>query len=174
MKTIVSTLFTVSCVLAVSITNLSAQESSYAVPASNNSNYSSTTSSTTTAPAGVSTKAFTFFNQNFSNATEVRWNSNGNTTSVNFKQNGIATRSTFDTKGNLEYTIRNYYGAQVPKNVVNIVRRNGYGMKILHDVEVKRRNVTSHFVKMEDETTFTTVQIHADGEVTVYETFTKG
>jgi hypothetical protein len=174
MKTIVSTLFTVSCVLAVSLTKVSAQESSYAVPASNNSNYSSTTSSTTAAPAGVSTKAFNLFNQKFSNATEVRWNSNSNTTSVNFKQNGIATRSTFDTKGNLEYTIRNYYGAQVPKNIVNIVRRNGYGMKILHDVEVTRRNVTSHFVKMEDETSVTTVQIHADGEVTVYETFTKG
>jgi hypothetical protein len=171
MKAIIGKVLALSGIIVVSY-SASAQQNPYAVPASTNAN-STVPGSSPSVPVGVSTKVFNSFNQKFANATDVSWNSKSDGTSVSFRQNGIATRSTYDAKGSLEYTIRTFYGTQVPQRVINLARRNGYLMSVMQCTEVTRRNMTTQFVKMENEYSYVTIQIHADGEVTEYESFQK-
>jgi hypothetical protein len=53
------------------------------------------------------------------------------------------------------------------------MRKGGYDMNITHVTEIKRRYTTTWLVKMEDETSFLTIRVNPDGELSVYEEYNK-
>ena len=145
-----------------SFLNLNAQQNAYAVPASNTTNSASASAA---APYGVNTKVFQAFNESFQNATNVAWSPTATSTTVHFKQNGVASRGYFDQSGRLNFTVKDYFGSQVPRSVLNTVRRNGYNMNIIVAHEVTNGRISTFIVKMRDDKQIVTVQITGTGDL---------
>jgi hypothetical protein len=167
-------LLSACCMLVIFTTKVNAQEISYVSPSSLAlSNVNSPVSNTNENTNSVSTKVFQEFSRDFVNATDVSWQANGQVSCLYFKQNGLPVRANYNKKGKLEYTIRYYYGAQVPSEITSLMRSKGYDMNIIHVTEIKRRYTTTLRVKMEDATSFLTIQVNPDGELSVYEEYNK-
>lgn len=173
MKKAITFLFSVSCILALTNTDLNAQVNAYAVSVSSVNTSTSGIGTKVNAPYGVSTKVYTDFSKRFSNTSEENWTTKGNLTFGYFKENGVPVRVIYGKNDKLKYAIRYYSGTQVPASFTNLVKENGYDMTVTNVTEVKRRFSTSSFVRMEDETSFTTIQVHPNGEISVFENYLK-
>jgi hypothetical protein len=171
MKKRLVTLFPVFFALVLPISRLSAQENLF-VASGFNVNIPSAVSSSANAPNAVSEKIYTDFKKRFQNAFDVFWSTRENYTFAYFKDNGKAVRVTYKND-KLQYTIRSFYGDQVPVRISDLMKRNGYDMTITNVIEVKGRYTTTQFVKMEDAKSYTTVRVQPDGEMSVYETYSK-
>ena len=173
MKKAITFLFSVSCILALTSTQLNAQDNAYAVSVTSVNIPGSVSGTSATAPNGVSTKVYADFSKRFSNTSEEIWTTKDNITFGYFKENGVPVRVVYGKNDKMKYSIRYYTGTQVPASFTKLVKENGYEMTITNVTEVKRRFSTSSFVKMEDETSFTTIQVHPNGEISVYENYLK-
>lgn len=169
MKTISS--FVAGACLFLFTSTLQAQETAFAsnafnIPGSVSNDYIDVI------PDEINEKVATDFSKRFSDATKVIWSANGKSTSVYFEQKEIPTRVIYKN-GKLDMTIKFFHGVNVPASVNNLMARNGFVATVTDVTEIKGRYTTSMFVMMEDAKYHTTVQVHPDGELSVYEQYQK-
>lgn len=120
----------------------------------------------------VNAVALTNFNRNNKDASSVLWTQNGSLVSVYFHKDGVRSRSTYNEKGRLEYTLRYLTIDQAPRDVRYVVNGEYKGIKVVNITEINRKNFTYYFVKFEDATSFFTIQI-TNGEFELFETIKK-
>lgn len=171
MKTMMSAVISACVLFAASATDANAQQS--AVPA----NYVVTGSTIRNTGSAVdanlvNSNAVRTFNNKYKGAQDVLWSVSGQTTSVDFRENDVKMRATFNEKGALEYTIRYFFGSQIPASVRSMMKRDQYFMNITQVIEVRRNNQTTQFVKMENEISYVTVRVQ-NGETETFEEITK-
>lgn len=172
MKKMVYGLFSVSFVLAISATNVNAQQSGYARSVSTNDLKSTRVEGRTISRSEAISTAQSDFAKKFNNASDVQWSTTGETMSVNFKNEGSKMRCTYNTSGALEYTLSYLKGSKIPGFIFNEVRRNDYYMDIVEVIEVKGRSRKTYFVRMEDKHSVVTVKVQ-NGNVEEHERFIK-
>jgi hypothetical protein len=123
-------------------------------------------------PTEVNVAAARDFNKSYGSAEEVTWVSGNNGTSVYFKFRGIKMRSTYDKKGQREYTLKYYSEAEMPMELRHLVKRSYYDYSIELVTEVQRNLKTSYLVKMQSSNEFLTLKV-VDGEIALYERLEK-
>jgi DNA-dependent RNA polymerase auxiliary subunit epsilon len=123
-------------------------------------------------PTEVNVAAARDFNKTYGSAEEVTWVSGNNGTSVYFKFRGIKMRSTYDKKGQREYTLKYYSEAEMPMELRHLVKRSYYDYNIDLVTEVQRNLKTSYLVKMQSSNEFLTLKV-VDGEIALYERLEK-
>ncbi len=172
MKKVFKVLFAVSCILTTA-SHLNAQENAYAASFSNGNITNLNPGKSVNAPADVSTKVYNDVTKRFGNASDVHWSIARNHTFVSLNDNGVTVRAAYNNKGNMKYTARYYYGIQVPRKYLDMAKNNGYTMNIIQVTVVERPYVTSTFIKMEDKTSYVTILVNPNGDISVYEEFLK-
>jgi hypothetical protein len=120
----------------------------------------------------VNINAVRDFTKNFKNATDVKWVNHENGTSVYFSIDGAKMRSTYNTKGKREYSLKYYDESRLPTDVRHLVRSTYYDYGITIATEVARNERVSYLVKMENDKEYLTVKVN-DGELSVFEKTTK-
>ncbi len=108
------------------------------------------------------------FNRNYGKASDVKWVQTGHGTSVYFTFGGINMRSSYNSKGRKEYTLKNYGESALTPQLRHLVKSNFYDYAIDHITEVERNNHTYYLVKMSNNKEYVTVHI-SDGEITIFE-----
>lgn len=173
MKKVITFLFSMSCIVALTATSANAQENLYAF-ASNN--VYSAGPVYEIGPGGfgkTGTTAYSDFAKRFTNTSDVKWSGNAKYTFVYFKENDVRVRAIYNTKGKLLYTMKHFNGQQVPESLKSTMLQHGYGMQVNSAVEISSRYATTSFVKLESKTSFSTVQVLANGDVSEVEHFQK-
>ena len=126
----------------------------------------------TTNEMNVNINAVRDFRKDFKNATDIKWVQSETGASVYFSNDGIKMRSSYNTRGAKEYTLKYYDEGKMPSDLRQRVRSNYYDHNISIVTEVERHNQTFYLVKMENENEYLTVKI-ADDEMSVFEKTTK-
>lgn len=121
----------------------------------------------------VNINAVRDFTRNFKSATSVKWVRNENGTSVYFEIDGVKMRSSYNTKGKKEYTLKYYDESRLPPDIRHLVRSTYYDYRIAIVTEVVRNEHVLYLVKMENDTAYLTIKVD-DGELSVFEKTTKG
>jgi hypothetical protein len=112
------------------------------------------------------------FRKNFANATDVQWVRTDNGTSVYFMNEGKRMRSSYNFKGNREYTLKYYDESGMSQNLRHRVKSNYYDHKIVIVTEVARNNQVYYLVKMENPKEYLTLRI-TDDDMSVFEKINK-
>lgn len=123
--------------------------------------------------ADINVNAVRDFSRTFKNAAAVKWVKNENGASVYFEADGVKMRSSYNTKGKKEYTLKYYDESQLPSDIRHLVRSTYYDYRIVIATEVERNEHVSYLVKMENDKEYLTIKVD-DGELSVFEKTTKG
>lgn len=108
------------------------------------------------------------FMRKYANATDAKWVKGKNGTSVYFTYDGFKMRSTYDSKGKREYTLKYYDEFDMPAALRHQVKSNYYDYRIDNVTEVERNGSLYHIVKMQNGEEYLTISVH-DGELSVME-----
>ncbi|MBL7698143.1 MAG: hypothetical protein JNK79_08295 [Chitinophagaceae bacterium] len=120
----------------------------------------------------VNSNALENFTRNNKAVSNVTWTSSGTVLSVYFEKDGIKSRSTYDEKGKWEYTLRYLSAKQAPYRVREAIDTYCPGKTIVQVTEIKKTGSVYHLVKLEDATSYLTVQV-MNGEVDLVEKVTR-
>lgn len=121
----------------------------------------------------VNDKVLKSFKQTFPNAENVSWQSSAEKYVAQFKQNGIRTIVNYDFEGNILEATRYYTEENLPINIVWKLKRKYPSTKIYGVTEVTTNETINYFVKLEDETTWTTVKSDTEGNSEIIEKYNK-
>jgi len=110
----------------------------------------------------VSEKLLRLFKEAYPNAKEVSWSEMPETYIVNFVENGIRSRITYEKSGAYQSSIRYYGEEHLLPYLVLYLKSNFPGKKIFGVTEVSTAASVDYFVKMEDSGHWTTIKIDSD------------
>jgi hypothetical protein len=170
MKKAMTVLFAGSLVIGSLSTN--AQLNTYAVNATPPVSTVNTVTGRELNSSEVNANALTDFSRNNKSASDVIWTSDENVLSVYYTKDAVKSRTTYNTKGRREYTLRYFNAAQAPKRIVDLITANYPDKTIVLITEVERRGTKYHYVKMEDTKSILTVQV-LNGEIDFFEKLDK-
>ena len=90
-----------------------------------------------------------------------------------FDNSGINYMVDYDKKGNWSSTIKNYDESHIDSRIADAVRTAFPGYSIIHLTEIKKGKVIVYLVKIDNQKLLKTIRM-IDGEIDVYEAYTKG
>ena len=123
--------------------------------------------------ARANLRATSDFNRQFADASDVQWVSEEEVITVSFiKYGNLRSRATYDKKGNLLYSVVNYYEQDLPEEQRSLVTSNFPNMKITLVQEIKQGNALVYKIHLENDATLKHVLI-SDGEVIPYAQYKK-
>ena len=122
----------------------------------------------------ISAKAVRNFIRDYKNVSDAKWfiSSVGKFVAY-FISNGIVSRVFYDKKGNYEFLLRYYNEENLPYEVRHLVKSNYYDFSIYLITEFTCDNKIAYIVKIEDKTSWKTIQV-VNGEMVVTEEYLKG
>lgn len=120
----------------------------------------------------VNMRAVRDFKKSFGSATNVQWVRTENGTSVYFTKDGKSMRSSYNVKGNREYTLKYYDESGMSRNLRHRVKSNYYDHNIVIVTEVARNNEVYYLVKMENAKEYLTLRV-TDDDMSVFEKISK-
>ncbi|MCW3117475.1 MAG: hypothetical protein JWM28_1557 [Chitinophagaceae bacterium] len=123
--------------------------------------------------ANINTRAINEYSKSFKSADKASWFEMKDGFVAKFKEDGVETKVYYDLKGRWTGTIHTYNEDKLPKDIRKLVRSIYYDYSIFQVNEVIVGEKTAYLVRIEDAATFKTIRI-IDGEMDVYEDYTKG
>ena len=124
-------------------------------------------------PVTVNEKVLQAFNETFKNVEDVKWLDYATYYEVNFSQNKIRTRVSYDTDGNILQTVRYYYEDQLPLNIVSRLKKSFPTKKVFGVTELGKENELSYHIVLEDDKTWMIVKSDPYANFTVDKKFRK-
>jgi hypothetical protein len=121
----------------------------------------------------VNEKVLKSFKEAFPAAENVRWQAYAEKYIAQFRQNGIRTIVNYDLEGNFLGATRYYTEENLPVNVICKLKKKYPTKNIFGVTEVSTAESIQYYIKLEDESTWTTVQSDADGNSAVIEKYKK-
>jgi len=118
-------------------------------------------------------KVLTAFNKTFPNVQNVIWSEDEYTYQVNFKQNQIVSRVTYDKQGNIVKTLRYYYEDQLPIMVLSKVKQRFSNKKVFGVTEESSEAGTFYHIILEDQKHWIDITADPSGSITVDKKYTK-
>src|SRR5258708_14884323 len=120
-----------------------------------------------------SEKILETFKQAFPKAEQVKWMEQADKYTVNFKEDGILTKSDYDKDGNFVSSLRYYTEKNLPVNIICKLQKKYADKKVFGVTEMTTDAAVEYYIKLEDATTWTTVKSNADGNLQVVEKYKK-
>lgn len=111
-------------------------------------------------------------NKNFTDVSDLAFNSEGKIIVATFKMKNKSARVVYDKKGNQLYTIINYQEDQLAENIRSLVMANYKSFAITLVQEVTQGNVHLYKVFLEDSKRLKQILV-CDNEIIVYRDFSK-
>jgi hypothetical protein len=121
----------------------------------------------------VNEKVLKTFKESFPNAEKVTWDETKEFYTVNFLEQGILTRITYEKSGNFAGSIRYYTERYLPYYLINVLKDKFPGRKIYGVTEVTGPSGILYYVKLESTKFWLTVLLNSEGVVTIQEKFRK-
>ena|SRR5438874_959581 len=115
--------------------------------------------------SNTKTKVTENFSKMFSDATNIKWTSDGRVERVYFEGKGKATRAAFNKKGQFLYSVTTYKEELLPQDVLLMVKQTYYGKGIFGVTEVNALGKTAYLIILEDKTSWLHIKV-LDGEMT--------
>lgn len=113
------------------------------------------------------------FRTNFPNAEKVQWFKEQGFYIVNFVDNGILTRISYNENGKFNKSVRNYTAETLPYYLVNQLKTRYPGQDIYGITEIASATDIEYFVKLRGSKYWTTVALTSDGASYVVERYRK-
>ncbi|HWK02310.1 MAG TPA: hypothetical protein VNS58_01680 [Puia sp.] len=121
----------------------------------------------------INEKLLASFKQTFPNAEQVKWMEQPDKYTVNFKENGILTKIDYDKDGNFVSSLRYYSEKNLPVNIICKLQKKYADKKVFGVTEMTTDAAVEYYIKLEDETSWTTVKSNSDGSLQVVEKYKK-
>ncbi|HEY4290731.1 MAG TPA: PepSY-like domain-containing protein [Puia sp.] len=121
----------------------------------------------------ISDKLLQAFKQTFPDAQQVKWAEQEDKYMVNFKQGDILTKIEYDKEGNFLSSLRYYSEKNLPVSIICRLQKKYGDKKVFGVTEMTTDSAVEYYIKLEDETTWTTVRSNADGNMQVIEKYKK-
>ncbi|HLY70484.1 MAG TPA: hypothetical protein VKR53_12200 [Puia sp.] len=121
----------------------------------------------------VNDKVLKSFKETFPNAQNVNWQSSAEKYVAQFQQNGIRTIVNYDFDGNILEATRYYTEENLPINIVWKLKKKYPSAKIYGVTEVTTNETINFYIKLEGETTWTTVKTDTEGNAEMVEKYNK-
>ena len=123
--------------------------------------------------SSVAEKLQQAFRESFPNAERVQWSKEPDFYVVNFVENGVLTRITYNEEGKFNRSIRNYSAQSLPYYLVNVVKAKYANQNIYGITEIASSTTIEYFVKLEGAKFWTTVNLSSDGNSYIVERYRK-
>ena len=120
----------------------------------------------------VSEKALQSFSKSFKNHVSANWYQVGKHFLATFEENGKKQKALFNKNGAMIYSIAYGFEKDLPADLRKQIKSNYYDQSISMAIEVNENNRTIWVVRLEDETTTTTVRLE-NGEMEEVQKFRK-
>jgi hypothetical protein len=131
-------------------------------------------SSANTAGGGtVSLKAIRDFKDRFTNVTDEKWYPSSDGFVVYFTQDDFRNRVYYDKKGRWQYSLICGSEKKLPRDVRAMVKRNYYDFTITLVQLVEIPGHMAYLVHIEDATSIKIIRVTDEGDMDVYQEFTK-
>src|SRR5882762_9979834 len=111
----------------------------------------------------VSDKVLKSFNETFPKAEQVKWQEFADNYVVNFLVTGIRARISYDKDGNFLSATRYYTEENLPVSILCKIRKKYPGQQVFGVTEVEVEGNVDYYVKLQDETNWTTVKASQNG-----------
>jgi hypothetical protein len=121
----------------------------------------------------VNEKVLKSFKETFPNAKNVNWQTVPEKYIAQFQQNGIQTIVDYDVEGNILEATRYYSEENLPINIICKLKKQYPSKKIYGVTEVTANDNINYYVKLQDDTTWTTVKADAEGNSDIVEEYNK-
>jgi hypothetical protein len=115
-------------------------------------------------------KAERNFKKNYKTSADVRWSNDSKAIHAYYKEDNVATRITYDTKGRWFRTIKTYYAEKLDKRVAGQVKRQFKGYNIECINEVKEGTMHCYFLNIVKDKDFKQV-IFYQGEIAIHDQY---
>jgi hypothetical protein len=112
---------------------------------------------------GISEKIIQIFKQTFPKAEEVKWAEQTDKVTVDFKDEGVATKVVYDKDGNFVSSVRYYFEKNLPVSILCKLKKKYTGKTVFGVTEMTTDSKVDYFIKLEDATSWMTVKADADG-----------
>jgi hypothetical protein len=122
--------------------------------------------------SNISEKVLKHFNKKYNNATQVKWYQFDDSFLATFSTGGTLTRSLFDKKGRMIYSINYFSEKQLPADVKKMITNRYESYKITGAAKVLQDNRKIWVIKLADEFNYVTARLE-DGEIEETEIFRK-
>ncbi len=131
-------------------------------------------SSANTAGGGtVALKAIRDFKDRFTNVSDEKWYASSDGLVAYFTQDDFRNRAYYDKKGRWQYSLICCDEKKLPRDVRGMVKRAYYDFAITLVQLVEIPGHMAYLVHIEDATSFKIIRVTEDGDMDVYQEFTK-
>lgn len=120
----------------------------------------------------ISKKVLKHFNKSFKNAENIKWEQVDDNFLATFVMENVITKSLFDKKGKLIYSINYISEKQLPVNIRNLVTNTYINYTITSVAKILQDNLQIWIVKLADESDYVAAMVE-DGDVIEIENFRK-
>ena len=127
----------------------------------------------TFASATVNEKVLKTFKETFPAAEEVKWQEFTDNYIVNFVEQGIRDRITYDKDGNVINATRYYGQENLPVNILCKLKKKYPNAKVFGVTEVENEAGIEYYIKLEGTTDWTTVKSDIVGNTEIVEHYKK-
>jgi hypothetical protein len=121
----------------------------------------------------VSLKAIRDFKDRFTNATDEKWYATEAGFVAYFTQDDFRNRAYYDKKGRWQYSLKYCDEKKLPREIRAMVKRNYYDFAITLVQVIEIPGHLAYLVHLEDATSFKIIRVTDEGEMDVYQEFTK-
>ena len=118
-------------------------------------------------------KVLKIFNATFASPSDVTWFDHINYYDVSFVQSGIRSNIKYDKEGNFLSSLRYYGQENLPINVISVIKKKYPSKKVYRVTEMTTSEEVNYYIKLEDNTSWTTIKISASGYTQVVEKYRK-
>jgi len=125
------------------------------------------------ASPNVDDKVIKSFKETFPGAEQVKWEEFSDNYVVNFVDLGMRERISYDKDGNFLSATRYYNEGHLPLNILLKLRKKYPSQKIFGVTEIESEVSIEYYIKMEDDTNWTTVKSDTGGNMQVIEKYKK-
>jgi hypothetical protein len=121
----------------------------------------------------VNEKVLKSFKETFPKAEQVNWQEYSDNYVVNFMELGIRERITYDKDGNFVSATRYYLEENLPTNILFKVKKKFPGQKVFGVTELETDTSVDYYIKLVDDSNWTTVKSDVSGVMEVVEKYKK-
>ncbi|MFI5154259.1 MAG: hypothetical protein ACHQET_13045 [Chitinophagales bacterium] len=121
----------------------------------------------------VNEKVLKSFKETFPKAEQVNWQEYSDNYVVNFMELGIRERITYDKDGNFVSATRYYLEENLPTNILFKVKKKFPGQKVFGVTELETDISVDYYIKLVDDSNWTTVKSDVSGVMEVVEKYKK-
>jgi len=121
----------------------------------------------------ISEKLLQTFKKTFPDAQQVMWSEQGDTYTVNFRQDEILTKVEYDKDGNFLNSLRYYGEKNLPVTILCRLQKRYGDKKVFGVTEMATESSVEYYIKLEDAENWITVRSNIDGNMQVVEKYKK-